>query len=54
MLDLTPKEQYKERLTTCETCPHITPLQRCALCGCFVIVKAKVKSQECPAGRWKT
>jgi len=53
MLGLAPKEQHEERLATCETCPHLTPLQRCALCGCFVIIKAKVSTQSCPDRRWQ-
>jgi len=53
MLGITPKEQYRERLAACETCSHLTPLQSCALCGCFVIIKAKFSAQSCPDGRWQ-
>lgn len=40
------------RLDTCHQCEHLLPTQRCALCGCYMPGKARVKLASCPDGRW--
>lgn len=48
------KEDYKERLLTCDACPHLMRhLMRCGKCGCLVEHKAKWKTTTCPDGKWK-
>jgi len=48
------KEDYKERLLTCDACPHLLRhLMRCGKCGCLVEHKAKWKTTTCPEGKWK-
>nr|WP_246846765.1 hypothetical protein [Leptospira barantonii] len=27
--------------------------ERCSLCGCFVRLKTKLKSESCPISKWK-
>ena len=49
---LLPKDEYRKRLLVCEACEHIAPLQRCRLCGCFVVGKAKISASTCPANKW--
>ena len=44
-------EQYQERLAVCDGCENRVKA-RCAICGCFVAVKAKGRAWECPEGRW--
>ena len=46
-------EQLAERLRVCEGCPLRHGL-RCSHsdCGCFLWLKAKWRSEDCPAGKW--
>jgi hypothetical protein len=49
------KEDYKERLLTCDSCPQLMRnVMRCGACGCLVEHKAKWRTTTCPKGRWKT
>ncbi len=45
-----------ERVAVCESCEHMGTdgnwKNRCKLCGCFMKVKAKIKSETCPDRRW--
>lgn len=41
------REEYEARLTVCRACDHLTD-GMCALCGCFVEVRAVKRSQNCP------
>lgn len=45
--DRTDQETYEERLRTCARCPHLTD-GMCALCGCYVELRAALKLQRCP------
>lgn len=48
------KDDYKERLLTCDACPHLLRhMMRCGKCGCLVEHKAKWKTTTCPEGKWK-
>jgi hypothetical protein len=46
----SPQVQQK-RLQTCATCEHFTGM-RCKICGCFVQVKSRMLSEDCPIGKW--
>ncbi len=46
-------EQLQRRLERCTLCEHRIE-RRCAVCGCFVDVKASWRSSECPLGKWAT
>lgn len=48
---LTLKET-EERLEICKTCDQKTDDWRCLGCGCFLTIKAKWSTQECPQNKW--
>ena len=46
-------EQYYDRLAICRACPFLNHEKlRCMDCGCFVKVKAKFKTEDCPQNYW--
>jgi hypothetical protein len=47
-------EQYEERLKACEGCKSYFRDYICMhpACGCFLKVKARWRSQDCPIKRW--
>ena len=47
------KQEQGRRLSVCQTCEHKRGT-RCNLCGCFINYKSKLKSSECPLGKWST
>jgi hypothetical protein len=49
---VVPKEQYVDRLNTCQNCEHLLRNKRCGLCGCIVEHKAKWGTAACPDNRW--
>ena len=49
---LVNKEEHKSRLKICNSCPHKNPINICELCGCFIILKAKLAEAKCPDNRW--
>lgn len=52
--ELTPDEEYKKRLDICNNCPSLDQKAgRCTECGCFIKTKAKLKSDQCPLGKWE-
>lgn len=48
---LATAEELERRLLVCSTCEHRRNT-RCAVCGCFLDAKAKMRAQECPLGYW--
>lgn len=50
---LLPPAQRDARLLVCEECPFFdSPAGRCDLCGCFVELKAPLRTEKCPDNRW--
>lgn len=46
-------EVQKQRLLICSVCDQLdTATARCTECGCFVQIKSKVTTEECPLGKW--
>jgi DNA gyrase inhibitor GyrI len=45
-------EDVNHRWAICQTCPELTPNNRCKQCGCFMKLKTKVKAAKCPIGKW--
>ena len=43
----TASEEYSRRLALCNDCPKLIN-GMCALCGCFVEVRAAKKTARCP------
>jgi len=47
------KKGFKERIEICENCKHYQRrIQRCSICGCFMLFKARVTFAKCPKGYW--
>ena len=40
-----------KRIETCKKCRHLDNT-RCSICGCFINVKAGLKSEKCPINNW--
>ena len=49
----TPEALYRERLAVCETCDKLAD-GMCRECGCFVLYRAAVATNDCPdlPSRW--
>lgn len=55
-----PKETYRQRAELCATCPEriekygedFKKTSRCPDCGCFIRLKARLKTEYCPLGDW--
>lgn len=46
-------EVQKQRLLICSVCDQLdSATARCIECGCFVQIKSKVTTEECPLGKW--
>lgn len=52
--ELTGEQDYEKRIAICAECPSLDrEAGRCRECGCFVRTKAKIKSDQCPLGKWE-
>ena len=48
-----PKEIYEDRINICKSCVYyFKPSGQCKRCLCFMKVKARISSQECPQKYW--
>ena len=48
-----PDEVYEERLAICRECVYyFKPTGNCKRCLCFMKLKARISSQECPQKYW--
>lgn len=44
---------HKARLTICSECERFfKPTKTCKECGCFMIVKTRLKNASCPLLKW--
>jgi len=47
-----------KRLKVCNSCEHLEKKflspSKCGVCGCVVKLKAIIKGEECPLGKWET
>ena len=48
---IVPREVWQERLSICNECDAFEN-GRCRFCGCGMRTKSRMKSQDCPIGRW--
>lgn len=55
MIIFVNREQARERIRICASCEFLEKgiLHRCKSCGCPISTKTKLKSSECPEGKWK-
>lgn len=50
---LTSEEDERARLAICENCRFfVHDIRQCDACTCFVDLKAKLTSEDCPKGFW--
>jgi hypothetical protein len=48
-----PDADRDRRLLVCEECPFFDPGPgRCDSCGCYVELKAPLRTEKCPENRW--
>jgi hypothetical protein len=48
-------KMYDERMAICRACPELKRKlvgSFCNICGCNMKMKAQMKSQDCPLGKW--
>jgi hypothetical protein len=50
---LVEEEEYIRKIQICTDCQHYTKHHRCALCGCFMPIKAKFKVGYCPIRKYE-
>lgn len=47
------KKEASRRLNICKECKYYTPdTSRCKECGCYLLIKTKWKSEDCPIHKW--
>ena len=45
---------HEKRLDICKKCEHFRSWSnQCGKCGCFMNIKTRFRSLECPEGKWK-
>lgn len=44
-------DEYRQRLETCRPCEHRQG-GKCLRCRCWVNVKARLPTEQCPTGKW--
>ena len=49
--EVAKPEEFQKRLTTCSNCEHYNN-GMCDVCGCVIILKAKIGCEECPIKKW--
>lgn len=52
LFQICPDEVIEMRKGICGSCDKLNPERRCSECGCYVDVKAKWASEECPLKKW--
>jgi len=49
-----PKEIYEDRINICKSCVYyFKPSGQCKRCLCFMKVKSRIATQECPQKYWE-
>lgn len=48
---LVGRKVFKQRVEICRSCPQYSRAQ-CLECYCFIPIKAKLKTESCPRGKW--
>lgn len=49
------EEEFERRMGVCNSCIHLVKEKDkdiCGICGCYMNVKAKWKTAECPKNKW--
>lgn len=51
--EIKPKiVDHEERMMICKKCPNLQTFDRCNICGCFMVVKVRIKGTSCPINNW--
>jgi len=49
-----PQKVYEDRIAICKSCVYYKSLLgNCSICKCFMKVKARIATQECPQKYWE-
>jgi recombinational DNA repair protein RecR len=52
-MGITDVDKASKRISICNNCSnYLTATKQCKLCGCFVPIKARLKSAVCPNNLW--
>ena len=52
-IKLIDTSTYQSRISTCKSCEYLFKLTNtCKKCGCFMSVKAKLTTSNCPMNKW--
>lgn len=47
------EDTARKRMEICNQCPRLmTVTKQCKECGCFMVLKTKLKEASCPIGKW--
>lgn len=49
--DRVPEDEYERRLTLCSECDKLS-VRTCAVCGCYVELRALSPNSKCPKHKW--
>ena len=54
MTEETKRLTYQEKIEICKQCPFVSSnkMLTCDVCGCPMILKAKIPLFHCPKKRW--
>ena len=47
-----PVVAFEERMEMCKSCDKLTPINICSECLCFMPIKTRLRSSECPLKKW--
>ncbi|MEO1263978.1 MAG: DUF6171 family protein [Bacteroidota bacterium] len=46
-------EERQQRNAICKNCEHsILGQKTCSVCGCVIWLKSRLKTEDCPKGKW--
>lgn len=51
-IKLVSVDEHEKRYGTCLKCEYLTKVKRCKKCGCFMKLKSKFASMDCPEKKW--
>ena len=52
---LARKELAQQRYEICKGCSEFRQItKQCRICNCFMFLKTKIISSECPINKWKS
>lgn len=47
------ESEFERRIAVCQSCDRLSqPMSRCLECGCFMAVKARLRTTDCPLMKW--